>query len=296
MSEVSSIVSACTSEGSRSDEGAEGGGGNGDVGGKRRAPDSGYTSGEEGQRAKRVRQDSSSRSKDAEDKEHVIAGSSGTFHHEALPPDYRVPSSQRALLLLGKKQAYTLTEAHGIPELDGEKDEVLIRIQSIGLNPIDWKAPDYGFGIPELPYIAGRDLVGTIVAEGKSSATTGSRPLRKGDVVFSASTDYRDLRKAAYQEYAVASRFNVARVPRSIRKEKVAGVGVAFIAAVLALGVCLGADFSELDGAVRGPNLKTILANHADRIPKDVKEESLAEISPSERPRRGDWIVIWGGE
>jgi NADPH:quinone reductase-like Zn-dependent oxidoreductase len=114
--------------------------------------------------------------------------------------------------------------------------------------------------------------------------------------VFSASTDYRDLRKAAYQEFVVASDFNVCRIPDSIPRLRLAGLGVAFVAAALALGVCLGADFSQIQGTGKGPNLLKILRSiDAKSIPDDVREECLEGIAESDTPKPRDWIAIWGG-
>jgi NADPH:quinone reductase-like Zn-dependent oxidoreductase len=114
--------------------------------------------------------------------------------------------------------------------------------------------------------------------------------------VFSASTDYRDLRKAAYQEFVVAADYNVCRVPDNVPKQRLAGLGVAFVAATLALGVCLGSDFSQIQGSSSGPNLLGILKSlDAKSIPEDVREECLEGIPQSDIPRSRDWIAIWGG-
>lgn len=220
-----------------------------------------------------------------------------SFHHDFLASSKGpVPATQDVLLLHATKQPYSLTPSYAVPKLSESTDEVLIEIQTIGLNPIDWKAPDFGFGIPELPYIAGRDLVGTIVSVPPSRSSLSSRPLKVGDLVFSGSTDYRDLRKAAYQEYVIASRYNVCRIPSNVNREAVAGLAVAFIAAVLAVGVCWGSDFSALDEDVRGPDVKKILHGvGAERLPKDVRDECMQDIEDSERPKKGDWVAIWGG-
>ena len=98
--------------------------------------------------------------------------------------------------------------------------------------------------VAERTYIAGRDLVGVVI----KAPETQSR-VQRGDVVLAASTDYRDLRKAAYQEYAVSTTFNIARIPKQVSKLSVSGLGVAFVAAALALGVCLSCDFSNIDEA-----------------------------------------------
>ena len=65
----------------------------------------------------------------------------------------KVPEEQRALVLHAIRERFVLSRKHPTPSLR-KPDELLVRIQAIGLNPIDWKSVDYGFGIPWLPYIA----------------------------------------------------------------------------------------------------------------------------------------------
>lgn len=48
--------------------------------------------------------------------------------------------SQEVLLLHGPKQKYEHTIEHPVPKLDKDHD-MLIEVEAIGLNPIDWKAP-----------------------------------------------------------------------------------------------------------------------------------------------------------
>jgi hypothetical protein len=208
----------------------------------------------------------------------------------------QIPLTQNVLLLHGKKLPYKLTPSYNVPQIKHGKDEVLIKVHTIGLNPIDWKAPDYGFGIPVLPYIAGRDFVGAVVGSSDSDGLKSSRRIKSGDIVLTASTDYRDLRKAAYQEYAVASRYNLCRVPSSFKKDQLAGLGVAFVTAVLTMGVCFGSDFTILDESIRGPDLKSLLKGiDKEKISEEIRDECLEGISSHERPKASDWITIWGG-
>jgi hypothetical protein len=230
-----------------------------------------------------------------------------------------IPEKQRVLLLRAKKQRYAIEEDYAVPQVK-TGDEVLIKVLYIGLNPIDWKAPyvsllspsfpppfllplttlvnsDFGFGIPTLPYIAGRDLVGLVLSPPPSPTNPSSRRIRKGDIILTASTDYRDLRKAAYQSYAIAPSFNICRIPTNTTRNSIAGLGVAFIASVLALGVCLGVDFNKVEEGAPGPDLRSILRSvDESKIPKDVRGEALEGIADEETPKKGDWIAIWGGK
>lgn len=51
-----------------------------------------------------------------------------------------VPDTQTILLLYAPKQPYQVVEDYAVPKLHSD-DEVLVRTRTIGLNPIDWKAP-----------------------------------------------------------------------------------------------------------------------------------------------------------
>ncbi|KAE8393837.1 hypothetical protein ETB97_003215 [Aspergillus alliaceus] len=196
-------------------------------------------------------------------------------------------STQRALLLKAAREQYILVTDHAIPSISN-KDEILVKIVAIGLNPIDWKGPAFNFGIPSLPWVNGRDLAGIVVKADKSSR------VQEGDIVLVPSTDYRDIRKAAFQEYAIATHFNAARIPPSQSIHASASLGVAFVASALALGVSLGLDFS-LTSACPGPDLTNVVRQlEADAIPADIREECYSGLSKTERVKPGDWIAIWG--
>ena len=115
--------------------------------------------------------------------------------------------------------------------------------------------------------------------------------------VFGPSTDYRDIRKAAYQEYLVTSDFNVARLPASLSVNVGAALGVAFVSALLALGISLGFNFTNAVDAPKGPDLLGMLKEiNQDEVPEDVREEAFVGIEAEEHPQAGDWFAIWGGE
>ncbi|RAK99605.1 zinc-binding alcohol dehydrogenase family protein [Aspergillus ibericus CBS 121593] len=222
------------------------------------------------------------------------------FHREFLveqraDPTYTVqpqsttipPPTQSALLLKGVGEKYTLVTDHAIPTIS-KKDEILVKIQAVGLNPVDWKGPAYNFGIPALPWINGRDLAGTVIQVNDENSR-----VHVGDKVLVPSTDYRDIRKAAFQEYAVATHFNAARIPSSSDVHASASLGVAFVASVLALGVSLGLDFRG--SRCPGPDLQDVLEGlDVEGIPGDIRGECFASVAEGERLRRGDWVAIWG--
>lgn len=95
----------------------------------------------------------------------------------SVTPSVAVPETQSILLLYAPKQPYTVVDNYPVPKLKNE-DEVLVKTCAIGLNPIDWKAPDYNFAIPELPYISGRESSGDVC-----QVFNASSRLKRGDRV-----------------------------------------------------------------------------------------------------------------
>ncbi|RMZ86539.1 hypothetical protein DV736_g6237, partial [Chaetothyriales sp. CBS 134916] len=211
---------------------------------------------------------------------------------DSLPRENLHNQKQQQLLVLQAKQPLHLKNDGPIPTSNTDH-EVLVRIDYIGLNPIDWKSTAFGWGLPSLPCILGRDYVGKVVQKHVPEADVG---LEIGDVVLGISTDYRDYRKAAFQQYAIASNFNLCRIPSKLYQSHriLPSIGVAFVSAALSLGVCLGLDLSKT-GDAQGPDLFSIVHSlDRDSIPEDIREECLDSITDSERIRQGDWIAIWG--
>lgn len=202
----------------------------------------------------------------------------------------RLESPQQDLLLLhGPRQKYSLEKSKDIPELRDDR-EILVQVLAIGLNPVDWKGADYGFGQPSYPWVNGRDFAGIVVRAPRTSSR-----IQQGDVVFGASTDYRDVRKAAYQEYVVTTDYNVTRIPQGVSVKEGAALGVAYVAAVVALGVSLGLDFTRLRGAPHGSDLLELVRQlEPSDVPHDIRPEIFEGIATSERPQAGEWLAIWG--
>jgi NADPH:quinone reductase-like Zn-dependent oxidoreductase len=114
---------------------------------------------------------------------------------------------------------------------------------------------------------------------------------------MAVSTDYRDSRKSAYQQYAVVPDFNACKIPSNVSVKEAAPLGVAFVAAALGLGICMGMDFIVAKGGPRGPNLLRIIrALSRDALPQDIRAECFDGIEQSQGAKSGDWIAIWGGK
>lgn len=65
---------------------------------------------------------------------------SSTKHKEIIPTEAFDVLHQEVLLLHAPKQRYAHTKKQQIPSLENER-EMLIAVEVVGLNPIDWKAP-----------------------------------------------------------------------------------------------------------------------------------------------------------
>lgn len=75
-----------------------------------------------------------------------------------------------------------------------------------------------------------------------------------------------------------------------------AALGVAFVSAFLALGISLGFDFSTVGNGPSGPDLHEVIKTvDRETVPEDVRDETFYGIEHDERPRAGEWFVIWGG-
>lgn len=85
-----------------------------------------------------------------------------------------IPILQSSLVVMTKQGPWSLYTV-GVDKPG--PGEVLIRIESAALNPVDWKAQATGLFITEYPAILGTDAAGTVVAlgEGVTSLAVGDR-------------------------------------------------------------------------------------------------------------------------
>lgn len=81
-----------------------------------------------------------------------------------------IPTTQQGLAILTKQGAW------GLVPVDVDQPgpgEILVRVESTALNPIDWKVQASGYSslISEYPAILGSDSAGVIVAVGEGVTT-----------------------------------------------------------------------------------------------------------------------------
>lgn len=60
------------------------------------------------------------------------------FHHDAS--DATLPERQETLLLHAIRKPYELSADSELPDLKHDH-ELLVKVNAVGLNPIDWKSP-----------------------------------------------------------------------------------------------------------------------------------------------------------
>ncbi|KAJ3545786.1 hypothetical protein NMY22_g2299 [Coprinellus aureogranulatus] len=114
------------------------------------------------------------------------------------------PTQQKALLLKEKFGDFAVGEV-AVPKPG--KDEVLVKIYSTALNPLDWKLRRFGFLLEKYPAILGLDIAGEVVelGEGVSSKVV------VGDKVFTQGV-IGIYDQAGYQQYAIADVHTLAKV------------------------------------------------------------------------------------
>ncbi|RYZ83699.1 MAG: NADP-dependent oxidoreductase [Proteobacteria bacterium] len=98
-----------------------------------------------------------------------------------------------------------------------QTDEVLIRVEAAGVNPIDWKIRDGAgkrIGL-ELPIALGGEIVGTIEAVGSSV-----RKFKSGDVVYGM------VKTGGFSEYAAAKAEDLSLKPEALTVNEAAAISL----------------------------------------------------------------------
>ena len=146
-----------------------------------------------------------------------------------LPPSVEGHSVMKAVLI-HQYGGSDVLQYEEIPVPEIAPDEVLIRVHSAGVNPIDWKVRKglrKGMASDRLPMILGWDVSGII----ESVGALVSR-FKKGDKVFSRPDASRN---GAYAEYIAVRSDEVSHAPTTIPLEQAAGVPLAALTAWMAL-------------------------------------------------------------
>lgn len=130
----------------------------------------------------------------------------------------------------GGIEMLTLTD---LPIPEAAENEVLIKIEALGINPVDAKARQgkaFAAKLPKVgfPVILGKDVAGTIVKKGAGVTT-----FEEGDRVFGIANPSGFGK--TYAEYVATPVIALAKIPDGISAEKAAASPVAALTALQAL-------------------------------------------------------------
>jgi NADPH:quinone reductase-like Zn-dependent oxidoreductase len=140
-------------------------------------------------------------------------------------------SPQQKALLLTKKQGEFVLGSRSTPSPGA--GQLLVKIQSAALNPVDYKIKDVGFILTDYPAVLGTDIAGIVEELGE-----GVNNFRKGDRVLSQGRFTNDC--AAFQQYTLTDARFTAKIPPSISFDSAATVPVGLDTALVGL---YGNDF-----------------------------------------------------
>lgn len=79
-----------------------------------------------------------------------------------------VPAEQQALVLPAKYADFVI---QSVPVPKPGRGQLLVKIHSVALNPVDWKIQKNGIIVHQFPAILGTDIAGTVEALGNGAHT-----------------------------------------------------------------------------------------------------------------------------
>lgn len=113
-----------------------------------------------------------------------------------------------------------------VPDLQPERGQVLVRLQAIGINPVETYVRTGEYSIkPPLPWTPGTDAAGEVVAVGQGVANR-----RVGERVYTS-----DSLSGTYAEYALCEADSVHALPENVSFEQGAALGIPYATAYRAL-------------------------------------------------------------
>jgi NADPH:quinone reductase len=122
-----------------------------------------------------------------------------------------------------------------VPKPSPAADQVLVRVQAIGVNPVDTYIRAGAYSISNLPYVPGMDCAGTVEALGP-----GVTRFKSGDRVYTSGTV-----SGVYAEYAMCNLSTVHPLPGNVSYPQGAALGIPYATAFRALFQKAGARAGE---------------------------------------------------
>ncbi|OAX42731.1 GroES-like protein [Rhizopogon vinicolor AM-OR11-026] len=128
-------------------------------------------------------------------------------------------SPQQKALFLAKKQGNFEIRSRSIPSPG--TGQLLVKVQSTALNPVDYKIKETGMFVTHYPAILGSDIAGIVEEVGE-----GVENFRRGDNVLAHGTFTNDL--AAFQQYTLTVASFTAKIPSNLSFDSAATVPLGF--------------------------------------------------------------------
>jgi len=136
---------------------------------------------------------------------------------------------QKALLLTKAGSIKDHLElSHNYPIPQPKDDEVLVKVHSAAINPVDWKMAKIGFYIKSYPTILGCDLSGTVESFGKNV-----KNFKQGVAVYGFIKP--NVGSGSFQEFIVTPESRLAKKPSNISFEEASTLPVGALTAAKAL-------------------------------------------------------------
>jgi NADPH:quinone reductase-like Zn-dependent oxidoreductase len=160
-------------------------------------------------------------------------------------------SPQQTALFLLEKQGNFQLGSRNIPSPGA--GQLLVKVQSAALNPVDYKIQDTGEFMTHYPAILGGDIAGIVEELGE-----GVKNFRKGDRVLAHGNFTNDL--AAFQQYTLTVASFTAKIPSSESFDSAATVPLALDTALVGL-------YGKQFGAGITPPWTQIAGSHESKTP-----------------------------
>jgi len=136
-----------------------------------------------------------------------------------------LPTTQKALYVESKQGKWVVADAEVWTPGEGE---ILVKIESTALNPVDWKIQSTGYFVNDYPAILGSDSAGVVAAvgQGVTNFAVGDRVLHQGFFVN---------RLATFQQYTIIYSDIAAKIPPSISFDQAASIPLGLATAAVGL-------------------------------------------------------------
>ncbi|KAJ3401150.1 hypothetical protein HDU80_006281 [Chytriomyces hyalinus] len=162
-------------------------------------------------------------------------------------------STTNAALVQLEKQGPQTVSSTVFPVPTISDDEVLVRIDSAGLNPVDWKITKYGVFVDTFPTVLGSDGAGVVTQVGQAvgSHKVGDRVFFQGQI--------GNVKTSTFQQFAAVKATLAAHLPDNTTFEQGATLGVAGITSAVGLFTTLGFAAPWVAGATEANKGKQVL-------------------------------------